>query len=314
MIRQGDLRERQPVFGATAGRTRRWGALLRAPQVYLDTLDRNRERLVPLTSLARVRRGFTSGANEFFYLDPAALAEWNIEPEFLCPLVKSPRDCTGWTVELLRLPYHVFVVHRGKRALAGTNALCYIEWGESQGFHTRPTCAARERWYDIGEKPVAHLAWFKGVWTRHFCPLLPDPGVALDQQLYGIELHEPALGKVVAALLNSTWTALCAELGGRVNLGEGILWMAAYEASQLPLPDPARITSAQVSALRAAFDTLAARPVLPIAEEVTRPDHHILDEIVFDLLELDATARRAIRAAVVELAQARLTRARSVER
>jgi len=82
----------------------------------------------------------------------------------------------------------------------------------------------------------------------------------------------------------------------------------------LPLPDPARITDAQALALKAAFDTLAARPALPIAEEVMRPDHHTLDERVFDLLELDAAARRAIRAAVVELTQARLTRAKSVER
>jgi len=311
-IPQGDLRERPPVFGTATGRTRRWGALLRAPQVYLDTLDRRRERLVPLKSLARIRRGFTSGANEFFYLDPAALAEWNIEPEFVRPMIKSPRDCAGWIVEPAGLPYRAFVVHRGKRLLAGTNALRYIEWGESRGFHTRPTCAVRERWYDIGEQPPAHLAWFKGVWTRHFCPLLPDTTISLDQQLYGIESHEPKLGQVLATLLNSTWTALCAELGGRVNFGEGILWLAAYEVSQLPLPDPARISDAQAAALRAAFETLAARPVLPIADEVTRPDRYTLDELVFDLLELDDAARRTIRSAVVELAQARLTRAKSV--
>jgi methylase of polypeptide subunit release factors len=313
-IRQGNLRERQPVFGATASRARRWGALLRAPQVYLDTLDRNRDRLVPLKSIARIRRGFTSGANEFFYLSQAALAEWNIEPEFLRPLVKSPRDCAGRIINPLQLPYQVFVVHRGKRLLAGTNALRYIEWGESRGFHTRPTCATRERWYDIGKPPPAHLAWFKGVWTRHFCPLVPDAGIALDQQLYGLELREPALCKVLAVLLNSTWTALCAELGGRVNLGEGILWLAAYEAGQLPLPDPTHIADAQASALESMFNSLAARPVLPIAEEMAQPDHHACDEMVFDLLELDGAARRAIRAAVVELAQARLTRAKSVER
>ena len=212
-----------------------------------------------------------------------------------------------------RSRYQAFVVHRGKRALAGTNALRYIEWGESRGFHTRPTCAARDRWYDIGERPPAHLAWIKGVWNRHFCPLLPAEHIALDQQVYGVELLEPALRKVIAALLNSTWTALCAELGGRVNFGEGILWIAAYEAGQLPLPDPARIPDAQAAALEAAFDALAARPVLPLAEQVTQPDRHTLDETVFDLLQLDTAERRAIRTATVELVQARLTRARSVE-
>jgi hypothetical protein len=107
---------------------------------------------------------------------------------------------------------------------------------------------------------------------------------------------------------------LCAELGGRVNFGEGILWIAAYEAGQLSLPDPARITDAQASALEAAFEALAARPVLPVSEEVSQADRHALDETVFDLLQLTRTERQAIRAAVVDLAQARLTRAKSVER
>jgi hypothetical protein len=129
-----------------------------------------------------------------------------------------------------------------------------------------------------------------------------------------VELLEPALRKVIAALLNSTWTALCTELGGRVNFGEGILWIAAYEAGQLPLPDPARIPDAQAAALEAAFDALAARPVLPLAEQVTLPGRHTLDETVFDLLQLDTAERQAMRTATVELVQARLTRARSVGR
>jgi hypothetical protein len=122
------------------------------------------------------------------------------------------------------------------------------------------------------------------------------------------------LRKVVAALLNSTWVALCAELGGRVNLGEGILWIAAYEAGQLPLPNPARITDAQASALESAFDALATRPVLPLAEQVAQPARHSLDETVFDLLQLDVAERRAIREAVIEFVRMRLARAKSVER
>jgi hypothetical protein len=316
MVRQGDLRQRKPVFGAAVAdsRAHRWGALLRAPQVYLDALDRNRDRLVPLKTLARIRRGYTAGANEFFYLDRATAAKWDIEAEFLRPILKSPRDCAGLSVDPAALPLLAFVVHRGKRALAGTNALRYVEWGESRGFHTRPTCAARDRWYDIGERPPAQLAWIKGVWNRHFCPLLPSEHIALDQQVYGVELLEPALRKVIAALLNSTWAALCTELGGRVNFGEGILWIAAYEAGQLPFPDPARIPGAQAATLEVAFDALAARPVLPLAEQVTLPGHHTLDETVFDLLQLDTAERQAMRTATVELVQTRLTRARSVGR
>jgi methylase of polypeptide subunit release factors len=315
-IRQGDMQKRKPVFGAAVAdsRAHRWGTLLRAPQVYLDALDRNRGGLVPLKTLARIRRGYTAGANEFFYLDRATAAKWNIEAEFLRPILKSPRDCAGLNVDPASLPLLAFVVHRGKRALAGTNALRYIMWGESRGFHTRPTCAARDRWYDIGERPPAQLAWIKGVWNRHFCPLLPSEHIALDQQVYGVELLEPAQRKVIAALLNSTWAALCTEMGGRVNFGEGILWIAAYEAGQLPFPDPARIPDAQAAAFEATFDALAARPVLPLPEQMTQPDRVALDDTVFDLLQLDTAERQAIRTETVELVQTRLTRARSVGR
>lgn len=313
-IRQGDLQARHPVFGAPPGRAPRWGALLRAPQVYLDALDRNRNRLTPLKKLARIRRGYTTGANEFFYLDRPTAAEWNIEAEFLRPLVKSPRDCAGLAVDAATLPHLVFVVHCSRRSLAGTNALRYITWGESHKLGARSTCAARERWYDIGERPPAHLAWIKGVWARHFTPLLPEGGVALDQQLYGVELRAPALRKVIAALLNSTWAALCTELGGRVNFGQGILWTAAYEAGQLPLPDPACISDAQALALVSSFDALAGWPVLPLAEQIKQPDREALDEAVFDLLQLNEAERRAIRAATVDLAQARVRRAKSVKR
>jgi len=59
---------------------------------------------------------------------------------------------------------------------------------------------------------------------------------------------------------------------------------------------------------------LAAWPVLPLAEQVTLPGRHTLDETVFDLLQLDTAERQAMRTAAVELVQTRLTRARSVGR
>jgi hypothetical protein len=54
--------------------------------------------------------------------------------------------------------------------------------------------------------------------------------------------------------------------------------------------------------------------VLPVQEEIEQPDRHSLDETVFDILQIGDAARQAIRAGVVELAQARLTRAKSMER
>ena len=92
------------------------------------------------------------------------------------------------------------------------------------------------------------------------------------------------------------------------------MWTAAYEVGQLPLPDPACIPDAPAAVLASAFDALAAWPVLPLAEQIKQPDRNALDGVVFDLLQLNGAQRQAIRTAVLDLAQARVQRARSVER
>src|SRR5690606_21113387 len=48
----------------------KWGGrYLRAPDIYWVILERSREKLVTIGDVADVRRGFTTGGNEFFYLD-----------------------------------------------------------------------------------------------------------------------------------------------------------------------------------------------------------------------------------------------------
>lgn len=48
----------------------KWGGkYLRAPDIYWTILEKGKDKLVRLGDIAEVRRGFTTGANEFFYLE-----------------------------------------------------------------------------------------------------------------------------------------------------------------------------------------------------------------------------------------------------
>lgn len=47
----------------------KWGKYLRAPKIFFKILEKGRDKLVPLKQIADVRRGFTTGANEFFYVE-----------------------------------------------------------------------------------------------------------------------------------------------------------------------------------------------------------------------------------------------------
>ncbi len=106
----------------------KWGGkYLRAPDIFYTILEKGQGKLVELGKMAKIRRGFTTGANEFFYLNEEAQKKWMIEKEFLKPVIKSPKECEGIVVDSKKLQFKVFICNKLKSELKGTNALKYIE-------------------------------------------------------------------------------------------------------------------------------------------------------------------------------------------
>ncbi|MBC7262058.1 MAG: SAM-dependent DNA methyltransferase, partial [Chloroflexi bacterium] len=60
----------------------KWGKYLRAPQIFFTILEKGKGKFVPLKEVAEVRRGFTTGANDFFYLTEEEIKQRGIEREF----------------------------------------------------------------------------------------------------------------------------------------------------------------------------------------------------------------------------------------
>ncbi|HNS39072.1 MAG TPA: hypothetical protein PKJ56_02370, partial [Promineifilum sp.] len=148
----------------------------------------------------------------------------------------------------------------------------------------------------------------KGVWQRHFVAMADEP-IAVDQQIYRLVLADGVSPGAAAALLNSAWFALGCELGGRVNLGEGVLWLAAYELAELLLPDPRELGDEMNHLLEESFRQLATQPIEDTPAMLERPERRALDNMLFDLLGLSAGDREASRAALVELLDGRRQRA-----
>ena len=131
----------------------KWGGkYLRAPDIFFTILEKGKGKLVRLGDIAEVRRGFTTGANEFFFVGEDAVKVWGIEEQFLKPAIKSARECSSILLNPATLNFKLLLCHENKRDLRGTNVLGYIEWGEKQGYNKRPTCRGRGRWYDLGER------------------------------------------------------------------------------------------------------------------------------------------------------------------
>jgi methylase of polypeptide subunit release factors len=286
----------------------KWGYILRAPAVLLQRTQA--VELHPLSSWATVRRGYTTGANSFFYLNRETIDEWEIEPSFRKPLLKSLRNINARKVSAADCDLQLLAIGPDDR-LRGTAAGKYISWGESQGFHQRRTCRGRQPWYHLPPNEQSPLLIPKGIWERHFAPVV-EGSLAVDQQLYQVYLADGIALNAAAALLNSAWFELQLELHGRVNFGEGVLWMATYEIENLLLPDPRYLASVQAHELVSAFEVLLNRPVGTTYDEARQADWQALNAVVFDILGLSPMEGVAITESLLERLTTRKTKAGAI--
>ncbi|MEW6504845.1 MAG: DNA methyltransferase [Chloroflexota bacterium] len=309
----------------------KWGGkYLRAPDIFFTILEKGKGKLVRLGDIAEVRRGFTTGANEFFYLEPlgpgsrpglvrvrnGAGWEGEIEEEFLKPVIKSPRECRTIVIRPEDLHYRIFMCPKSKEELKGTKALAYIEWGERQGYHKRSTLRSRRRWWDLGER-VPGLCLWPMIHNDRLAVLLNSSSVYVDHNFFEITPH--TADNYVASLF-SVLAVLIRELYGRSNLGEGALKTEGIDIqrfhSVVVRCDISIKKLMEKSRIQSIFTECGIDPEsgVPIAEQEPNPlpDRKALDDIVFDALGLTEEERKEVYRAVCHLVWERISKARSV--
>jgi len=313
----------------------KWGKYIRAPEIFFKILEKGKNLFVPLKEVADVKFGIKTGANEFFYLTEEEIKFWKIKKEFWCHkegkkwvpnyVIKSPRECTGIVVKPEDLKYRILMIHKDKKDLKGTNVLKHIEYGESKGFHERPTCASRKRWYDLGLQKPPDMIWFKAFNDRVFSPSNVFNYFTSDR-FYAIYLRNPNHKVNLSCALNSTLAYLIIELWGRVNLGEGALDNMTYEAASMLTINPEKLTKSHLKKLSAAFNKLSSREIGSVFSEIgadspeevslekVKPDRRELDEIIFEILDLSEEEQLEVYRAVVDLVKSRIEKAKSVSR
>ncbi|HPZ82113.1 MAG TPA: Eco57I restriction-modification methylase domain-containing protein, partial [Thermogutta sp.] len=137
----------------------KWGGkYLRAPEIFFTILEKGKGKLVRLGDIAEVRRGFTTGANEFFYLDEEKIRQWGIEEEFLKPVILRPGEIVRPVIGKELLRFRMFCTAVSRAEMKGTRAEAYVRWGENQGFYLTATCKARgDDWYRLPPRDPADL-------------------------------------------------------------------------------------------------------------------------------------------------------------
>ena len=291
----------------------KWGSkYLRAPDIYWTILEKGQDKLVRLGDIAEVRRGFTTGANKFFYLDDRKIQEWGIEEEFLKPVIKSPRECESILIDPSQLKFKLFMCGADRADLAGTAALEYIEWGESEEFDQRQTCQGRARWYDLGKQMSFDWLVLRFRDKRNWTPINETPSLLAGDIVFTAVLQNRDLIQSANAVANSTLLVLISEIYGRVNLGDGLLTTYGPEILCFDFISPDWIEAQSGESLNQAFEPMKQRQILPIFDEIYQPDRRALDEIIFDALNFTPRERKDVYKAVIHLVETRLQKAQSL--
>lgn len=274
---------------ASKYRGNKWGGkYLRAPDVYWAILEKGADKLVRLQDLAEVRFGIKTGANDFFYVrvldvhDGVARircddgSEHTIEAEYVRePVIVKAREIVRPRVDPNELQYRL--VHLDRDAKKKPHAARYIQWGQSKGFHLRPTTKSRHPWWIIRTQDHPAIAFPMAHKRRPVLALLDETPVHLDNRLYAVYPREREDALLIAASLCSTFGILSREIHGRANFGQGMLDMKVYEVANLEVLNPKGVPDGAKHALLTAYEATFHRAILMLYDEIRLPDRRALD-------------------------------------
>ncbi|MCD5401434.1 hypothetical protein LR013_02410, partial [candidate division NPL-UPA2 bacterium] len=323
---------------------------LRAPDIFFTILEKGKGKLVRLGDVAEVRRGFTTGANEFFYLPSKYFdikeesdyyrlipkqeelpADIRIEKEFLKSMLFSLKETEAIRPGQDKFKYKLFCCNQSKDELQKYEAFKYVYWAErnlktkeGEPVSKAPSVKGRTNWYSLGEQNHPTLIFNRFVGERY---LFLEGGDFLVCDVFFIARAEKCERDLLSALINNTFSYLSAEIIGRKTYGIGVMYLYGPEVKGILLPDCKALGEKKQQILKAytklrsrriktIYEELGIDPSKPIREQEPNPlpDRAELDNIIFDELSLTKEERKEVYWSVCELVKQRMEKARSLKK
>lgn len=290
----------------------RWGGLyLRAPDALYAVRESN--AVCSVSSVADVRLGVTTGANEFFFITRigtdryvASLGgeqrEFDYPDKYALPVLRTVRECDNFTFDP-RTEWRIVAL---PEKLPDQASRRYVRWAESVGIHERPFFQGRRCWYSLSTFPSERIAVPELVNDRYFFLWNPS-GCVINKNFYAVStLHHDE--DLLWPLLNSSLTFLQFELYGR-KPGGGASGIGVQIAKDVLIANPMAISASDRKVLVKAATALRDQPILAIADDIERPERRSIDDTLFGVVGLSKTASDEIRCCLLELVRMRLARA-----
>ncbi|MBI4333616.1 MAG: SAM-dependent DNA methyltransferase [Chloroflexi bacterium] len=304
----------------------KWGKYLRAPAIFFTILDKGKGKLVPLRQVAKVHRGFTSGADPWFYVEDIGESlgaggvkqiaakigyhgdtkslrpvksgddtKWLLEGQYLHPVIRNPDEygCIVIDVKLVKDR----VVFIGDADVKGKFVEKYVLHGQTKAYQMGKgrksipsetgTCSSRPHWYQLPDVKPSRLLWQKAFDISHRHYLASEPVLA-NQRFYPIYPNSDDDTEVTAAFLNSALVALNLEFQ-RAAMGLGAIEATVEEVRQILVVNPKVVAASTRDKLSKELAKLGKREVGSVFEEfgAPSPEDVSLDKVKPDRRELD---------------------------
>ena len=265
--------------------------------LFAEHMHEPRIKMVRMSEAGILKRGITTGRNDFFVLSGGDVKKHKIAKKYTLPAISGGmRD--GLLSDADAKEY-MLNVRYSKRQLAktagGRRMLEYIEAGEAtmvkpkKGTDTEPrpiselgTVKSHNPWWyslDPGEPPDIFLARFA---DRRMKMYENNGRFRATDNFACFAPHNKSLVHAFLAYLASSWFMYYMETHGR-PAGAGALQMLMADYKEAPVPDFGGMSEVDISRMSGAW--LAYRESRDSAK---------LDGMVFDVLGFDVQARRAI--------------------
>jgi type I restriction-modification system DNA methylase subunit len=289
----------------------KWHKYLYAPALYFEVLLN--KKITLLKDVARVSRGITSNANEFFYFKgKRAFEDQGIERFFVSPLIKHVRQTEFVNLKKEDTDWYVLDLHSlVQEILSGENKsvlehsdtaeivkkemarrsyiglLNYIKQGETKGINKKPALRSRRVWFDVGELPKPPIM-FPEVYWKKAQVLYNEEGLTLDKRLYSIWPKDNVDPKTLLGILNSDLLLLMREIDGRIEEGQAMNRnsVMVYEAENLRILDPRQLSSDDANRIKKTLEEIIEKE-READEEKLRYLHRELNKAVLAPLGLE---------------------------
>jgi type I restriction-modification system DNA methylase subunit len=281
----------------------KWGKYLRAPEVYYKVIQS--PVMTQFGNIAKIRRGYTTGVEEFFYLDRDDIKLWKLEKSYYKPVITNPRKIQQTRISNMTLDDYLLIVNQPKDAIQDRNVAKYIEHGESRDYHLRQTTKTRKLWYSLPAREPSQIVIHRFIRERMIVAW-NDVKAFVDDSFYEAAPNNEEDTTILLGYLNSSLLSLIIELHGRLY-GAGLFEIKVYELKELPMIDPSRLSTKCKALIREAFlrycDAQQTKDEKTIANAKAE-----LDNAIFDAFDLRPKERKQVYEGLEALRRMRLQR------